>query len=83
MHKVATFVVFLFFANALGIKWNFWASSREKTTYKPAKPRVKTLGSPRIRLIDFAMSDDEDQQQSVKNDGRPVRYTHEDIEDHL
>lgn len=84
MRKEVTFVVFLFLANVMGFSWNFWASSRGKTTYKPMKPRIKTLGSPRIRLIDLAMSDDDDQQQpSLKNDGRPVRYTHEDIGDHL
>jgi hypothetical protein len=83
MHRAVTFVVVLFITNALGIKWDFWTSSRDKTTFKPGKPRVKTLGSPRIRLIDLAMSDDEDQQQSIKNDGQPVRYTHEDIGDHL
>lgn len=84
MRKDVTFVVLLFFANAMAIKFNFWSSSRDQTTYKPTKPRMKSLGSPRIRLIDLVMSDDEDQQQpSLNNDGRPVRYTHEDIGDHL
>lgn len=41
----------------------------------------RQLGSPRIRLDDLVSSDDED--HASKPDGRPVRYTHEDVSDRL
>ena len=56
-----------------GLNWRFW---KPKAIEASKWTMSRQLGSPRIKLDDLGISDDED--QTNRPDGRPVRYTHED-----
>jgi len=82
MHRFFSLLFILNLSNAL--KWAFWKRRDYLVERAGVRIRQRTLGSPRFRLIDVAMSDDDDEQhvamqQSLKDDKRPVRLTHEDF----
>lgn len=67
------------------IKWGWRPKKQGNNIKKSDTIRQRTLGSPRFHLDMAGSSDDDDELKhaTAKEDGRPVRFTHEDVGDRL